>query len=643
METPPRPRYPTTLSRSSARTPRTPLQPRPGSSKQYETLEDLLTAAGYKETRIFTPEAARIQQGTGQSPPTPEVAIDATTSETGFGRKLANFLSGWMPAASVSVGRARGAEIARRRNSPQREPTDDSSDQDDSGGRSGTPNLNRSPSHPTSKRRVQYNQGSQRTRPRLPRDFITSSPSLTRRPSIPDTSSPDVFQSNALPSSKRTLKLPPHLRGVASSPNLKRSSSAPQSTGSNQNRGLLQTSPDIISGDKENIETRGRRDRKGRSQYPSHHLLGPPNVHTRSSASVPRRPPHSTRNTSSSVSTQPLAPVLKTEDVVCRSTPGSRSNSRSRNSSHRASYRGSVADETIPPVPPLLSAALIESELNAWIQAGGKGPMRTGAERQSFFPVNERRWSEVVMDEDVDDGNEITPGLNHIVTAHLLSSASASAGTASISRSSSTSTRNHNQHTLKAPFAPQSFPHKQTTPSSSFKPDNINNPIHNLAVSDHSPMRRERSIQSLRTHLTNHSHLQYSHSRLKTGAPGAPSARVAAFNQPAPTPSQLALAEAVSNNVRRERQQNQNSRRSSTLVRANTSYISRRSGAGANAASGSSASESATGGWLDGPEWDGAMHRPNSAQPKPKRGLIPWFGGERQFLGLDQAPPSDDE
>jgi hypothetical protein len=55
-------RYPSTLSRDTGRV---PLHKR-GRSRTYETMEDLLTEAGYKETRIFTPEMERTPGGGGK-------------------------------------------------------------------------------------------------------------------------------------------------------------------------------------------------------------------------------------------------------------------------------------------------------------------------------------------------------------------------------------------------------------------------------------------------------------------------------------------------------------------------------------------------------------------------------------------------
>jgi hypothetical protein len=55
--TPPRgrPRYPSSLAHDGLRVP----LHRRGTSKTYERLEDLLKEAGYKETRVFTPETER--------------------------------------------------------------------------------------------------------------------------------------------------------------------------------------------------------------------------------------------------------------------------------------------------------------------------------------------------------------------------------------------------------------------------------------------------------------------------------------------------------------------------------------------------------------------------------------------------------
>jgi hypothetical protein len=58
--TPPRgrPRYPSSLAPDGLRVP----LHRRGTSKTYERLEDLLKEAGYKETRIFTPETERYRE-----------------------------------------------------------------------------------------------------------------------------------------------------------------------------------------------------------------------------------------------------------------------------------------------------------------------------------------------------------------------------------------------------------------------------------------------------------------------------------------------------------------------------------------------------------------------------------------------------
>lgn len=78
MTSPPRSRYPAHLSRCNDKL------------HIYETLEDLLTEAGYKETRIFTPEA-------------PDRAAAASTSKLNVGGAVVKLWSTWMsrePSAS---------------------------------------------------------------------------------------------------------------------------------------------------------------------------------------------------------------------------------------------------------------------------------------------------------------------------------------------------------------------------------------------------------------------------------------------------------------------------------------------------------------------------------------------------------------
>ncbi|KAI0938629.1 hypothetical protein AcV5_000268 [Taiwanofungus camphoratus] len=83
-------RYPTSLTRGDPG--RIPLHRR-GTSKTYERLEDLLREAGYKETRIFTPEAERAEAR-------PEERRKSSVRDSVDA--VVGYLAGWMPGAGRS-------------------------------------------------------------------------------------------------------------------------------------------------------------------------------------------------------------------------------------------------------------------------------------------------------------------------------------------------------------------------------------------------------------------------------------------------------------------------------------------------------------------------------------------------------------
>ncbi|KAJ7275065.1 hypothetical protein C8J57DRAFT_1592717 [Mycena rebaudengoi] len=76
---------------------RVPLHRR-GTSKTYERLEDLLREAGYKETRIFTPETERTAPQDDAKSPT-------------IGASFVGFLSGLVPSRSASLKRGDDVEV----------------------------------------------------------------------------------------------------------------------------------------------------------------------------------------------------------------------------------------------------------------------------------------------------------------------------------------------------------------------------------------------------------------------------------------------------------------------------------------------------------------------------------------------------
>ncbi|KAJ7190925.1 hypothetical protein GGX14DRAFT_603044 [Mycena pura] len=88
---------------------RVPLHRR-GTSKTYERLEDLLREAGYKETRIFTPETERT------------VPPDEAKSPT-IGAQFAGFLSNFVPSRSTSLKRNDEPEVIAPVYSPPTSPS----------------------------------------------------------------------------------------------------------------------------------------------------------------------------------------------------------------------------------------------------------------------------------------------------------------------------------------------------------------------------------------------------------------------------------------------------------------------------------------------------------------------------------------
>ena len=330
-------RYPTTLSRvvTAGSIPKR----QRGSSKHYESLEDLLTAAGYKETRIFTPERDRVRDVVAEGPTDTNSESESSTSNTKrIGNIVANFLSSWVPGASVSLGRAQGAQLARRgaRGSPGFHSTV-------------APALDMIPQsppeyriqsrrkiNPSDRRGIVHPQLIPGVRSKLPLDFM-----------VPTHQSVGDMAQRALTPVHNTRvseRLHSHLRNTASSPNLKN----PPLRDSVSRDGLYS-----------HLEAQARRGRRlPNNSNRSNSYLSPSSAHhSRARDSQIVKPKISRRKSFVSAPT-PLSPVLNSRDVLCRSRPNSRSASRVRRSSN---------DQDVPPVPPLLSPEIVDSSLNEWI------------------------------------------------------------------------------------------------------------------------------------------------------------------------------------------------------------------------------------------------------------------------------------
>lgn len=471
-------------------------------------------------------------------------APPANKTDEGLGRRLSNFLSAWMPGASVSVGRARGAEIVRG------ERIEQEAQSNDLGEAEGSTHVSLFASHSQagnrdtssadlSRSKLRTNHNATKCRSPLPVDFIVSGGGMPlNAPSLlPAFSRPEIIAASRNIPELNSIQAdtPLRLRHAVTSPNLKRPSfpskrslparhiTKPDSSGTEIIRGRALTVRDENAATSSlTVPGRSRKRKSG-------------------SRSCPRSTNPARHTTFTPAST--VAPILKTEEVVCRSTPHSRSASRVRGSKRYS------MDEDIPPVPPLLSPAIVEDRLNTWLQDGGR------IQR----PRSYASQSSTLDDANSHDNDDDDPGLGHIVFSHL----SGSVGGGSLSRSSSEAVRPKERTTaspapsIRAVASHSTFPH--------------------LEVTDSDTIRRQRSIQSLRAHL-------------------APR-----YQRP----------HLLSNNT----------------------YIGRAGVPLSGRVSPSPRAEEASG-WLAGPEWRGAMHQPNRAKPQRagKRGLIPWFGGERAFL-----------
>lgn len=127
---PPGPTTPPRQSRSRTRygdLGRVPLHRR-GTSKTYERLEDLLKEAGYKETRVFTPEGERAEEHGGT-----RNANDHSNNRISGMSAVVGFLAGLMPnnatnshstpASLVRTNSGDTTVVPRRRYSPPESPS----------------------------------------------------------------------------------------------------------------------------------------------------------------------------------------------------------------------------------------------------------------------------------------------------------------------------------------------------------------------------------------------------------------------------------------------------------------------------------------------------------------------------------------
>ncbi|KAG8692767.1 hypothetical protein FRC09_010969 [Ceratobasidium sp. 395] len=108
MTVTPKRRYPAHLSRGS---PPPREQNRSPTSDQYESMEDLLTAAGYTVTRVFTPDTERIQRMSAGEEQRDDSTMSKASGSTTEGGGIGTLVAGWISHIIPASG---GGRTARR-------------------------------------------------------------------------------------------------------------------------------------------------------------------------------------------------------------------------------------------------------------------------------------------------------------------------------------------------------------------------------------------------------------------------------------------------------------------------------------------------------------------------------------------------
>lgn len=321
------PRYPSRLTRGDPG--RVPLHKR-GTSRTYERLEDLLREAGYKETKIFSPETERTgSRGEGQKD-------GRSTSVRGGVGAVVDFLTGWMPGSSKADEHDSSAnEEPMQQRSPPPSPLSGKRTRKQSSLRPvAVEDLSDTPSSLGSPKR-RYG--------RMPYSHSTSSEH-----------SP-LMQSSASDSLRTHVQLSAaqgYLRHIASTPNISKKAQPDRSSGPSKLKFIRGEEPPLPSNWFDSVT----RAVLGSSSSAAH--VGGPAPTTRSphrsgrSSKENRPASHSTKNKVRPVTgylrsaTAPSA--VNTVRVVCRSAPASRSSSRVGDRLARVTDKGKARELSRP-------------------------------------------------------------------------------------------------------------------------------------------------------------------------------------------------------------------------------------------------------------------------------------------------------
>ncbi|KAG8923812.1 hypothetical protein FRC02_010898 [Tulasnella sp. 418] len=397
-------RYPSNLSRAEHRRP----QPTKIDSQEphtYQCLEDLLRVNGYRETRVFTPETDRIPKVTH---------TDANGAESGDSKGgrvtevVASLLSSWIPGASVASNRLKGVvtdqasvEETTKPHAPtirlQRSIDYDSllDNQPISSSAPGARGAFKS-LEDSLKQTGGTHLGFKRSASRPPTSFrhntskvITPSSSTIRPPSRQTSLQRSTRENGARLTAQNLESLAPprpgqHLRHVNSAPSMGRAQRELRRTQSKLNaqalnarnqEGWLESFANMFT-----VSPR----RPTPSRTPSLHR-------SRSRTSRRNLPPNAPFASYLHPSAPAASAILKTEPVLCRSAPSSRSASQVRNAAGRsgkASSKGAGSPASPNPLAtPLLSPSVATKEddpmSSMWTEAAVEHAVNVLQEYQS--------------------------------------------------------------------------------------------------------------------------------------------------------------------------------------------------------------------------------------------------------------------
>ncbi|KDQ10287.1 hypothetical protein BOTBODRAFT_47140 [Botryobasidium botryosum FD-172 SS1] len=443
-------RYPTHLSKSSR--PHTPSVRQRGTSKTYESLEELLTAAGYRETRIFTPESERVEAAAAAAVSDDRRA--SLTERVGIGR----LLSGWIPG-STPPKQGKDEPSPEVASEPSRNNYDRLLPSSPLAHRTRT-------ASPLSRTRTRsQNQDQETIRPSRTitpaSKFHDASATPLHRQLYKTASSASLRMGNTTRSSAPRPARTSLLRHAASTPHFREHLQAEKSAvAAKQARSRPVSHDGWLSAFVRGVFGATSQPQASANDHPS-----PDSPQSRGrSAQAKRAVTNPSRLAHPSQSRGlPAAPIIKHESVICRSTPASRSSSVVRGNASRNA--------------PLLSPAELDLDIPVPVPHRGDCTL--------MWTLEQRMRRQLSQSLDPEDEND-DPNLERILSSYISAQ--------SPSPSSKAHSLSHTSSDAASTTSDTSLPTVSTHLTSASTSSDVDG--------DDTTSQRSRSIHSLRKHLT---------------------------------------------------------------------------------------------------------------------------------------------